>query len=82
MVGVKEWECEVVSNRNVDTFIKEFVVKLPEGETWNFIPGSYSQIRIPKFDIKFTEMDVDDRFRADWDKFDLWSLTAKNDEEV
>ena len=80
--GVKEWECEVVSNRNVATFIKEFVVKLPEGETLNFIPGSYSQIRIPKFDIKFTEMDVDDRFRADWDKFDLWSLTAKNDEEV
>jgi Na+-transporting NADH:ubiquinone oxidoreductase subunit F len=80
--GVKEWECEVISNRNVATFIKEFVVKLPEGETLNFIPGSYSQIRIPKYDIKFTEMDIDDRFKADWDKFDLWSLTAKNDEEV
>ena len=80
--GVKEWECEVISNRNVATFIKEFVVKLPEGETLNFIPGSYSQIRIPKYDIKFTEMDIDDRFKADWDKFDLWSLTCKNDEEV
>ena len=80
--GVKEWECEVVSNKNVATFIKEFVVKLPEGETLNFIPGSYSQIRIPKYNINFTEMEVEDRFKADWDKFDLWSLNAKNDEEV
>ena len=80
--GVKEWECEVISNRNVATFIKEFVVKLPEGETLNFIPGSYSQIKIPKYNIKFSEMDIEDRFKADWDKFDLWSLTAKNDEEV
>ena len=80
--GVKEWECEVISNRNVATFIKEFVVKLPEGETLNFIPGSYSQIKIPKYNINFSEMDIDDRFKADWDKFDLWSLTAKNDEEV
>ena len=58
--GIKEWECEVVSNRNVATFIKEFVVRLPEGERLDFIPGSYSQIRIPKYDIKFSDMAVEE----------------------
>lgn len=80
--GVKEWECEVVSNRNVASFIKEFVVRLPEGEKLDFIPGSYSQIRIPKYDIKFSDMDIDERFRPEWDKFKLWPLTVKNDEEI
>lgn len=80
--GIKEWECEVVSNRNVASFIKEFVVRLPEGERLDFIPGSYSQIRIPKYDIKFSDMDIDERFKPEWDKFKLWPLTVKNDEEV
>lgn len=80
--GIKEWECEVVSNKNVASFIKEFVVKLPEGEKLDFIPGSYSQIRIPKYDIKFSDMDIEDRFKPEWDKFNLWPLTVKNDEEV
>ena len=73
--GVKEWECEVVSNRNVSTFIKEFVVKLPEGEVMNFQSGSYAQITIPPYDI-------DEKFRGDWDHFDMWSLTCKNDTET
>lgn len=80
--GIKEWECEVVSNKNVASFIKEFVVKLPEGEKLDFIPGSYCQIRIPKYDIKFSDMDIEDRFKPEWDKFNLWPLTVKNDEEV
>ena len=80
--GVKEWECEVISNKNVASFIKEFVVKLPEGETLNFIPGSYCQIRVPEYDIKFTEMDIDEKFKDEWDKFNLWPLSVKNDEEV
>ena len=80
--GIKEWECEVISNKNVASFIKEFVVKLPEGERLDFIPGSYSQIKVPKYDIKFSDMDVDDRFKSEWDKFNLWPLTVKNDEEV
>lgn len=80
--GIKEWECEVVSNKNVATFIKEFVVRLPEGERLDFIPGSYSQIRIPKYDIKFSDMDIDDKFKPEWDKFNLWPLTVKNDEEI
>ena len=80
--GVKEWECEVVSNRNVSTFIKEFVVKLPEGEVMNFESGSYAQITIPPYDIKYADYDIDEKFRGDWDHFDMWSLTCKNDTET
>lgn len=78
--GVKEWECEVISNHNVASFIKEFVVKLPAGEHMDFKPGSYAQIKIPTYDIKFADMIVEDRFKAEWDKFKLWPLTCKNDE--
>ena len=80
--GVKEWECEVVSNRNVSTFIKEFVVKLPEGEVMNFQSGSYAQITIPPYEIKYADYDIDEKFRGDWDHFDMWSLTCKNDTET
>ena len=80
--GVKEWECEVVLNRNVSTFIKEFVVKLPEGEVMNFQSGSYAQITIPPYDIKYADYDIDEKFRGDWDHFDMWSLTCKNDTET
>ena len=80
--GVKEWECEVISNRNVSTFIKEFVVKLPEGEVMNFKSGSYAQITIPPYDIKYADYDIDEKFRGDWDHFDMWSLTCKNDTET
>ena len=80
--GVKEWECEVLSNRNVSTFIKEFVVKLPEGEVMNFQSGSYAQITIPTYDIKYADYDIEEKFRGDWDHFDMWSLTCKNDTET
>jgi Na+-transporting NADH:ubiquinone oxidoreductase subunit F len=80
--GVKEWECTVVSNHNVASFIKEFTVKLPEGEVMDFLPGSYAQIKIPKYNLKFTEFDVDERFRPEWDKFKMWELACKNDEET
>ncbi|MDO4707881.1 MAG: NADH:ubiquinone reductase (Na(+)-transporting) subunit F [Porphyromonadaceae bacterium] len=80
--GVKEWECEVVSNRNVSTFIKEFVVKLPEGEVMNFKSGSYAQIKIPKYDIKFADYVIEEQFHEDWDKFKMWDLTVKNEEET
>ncbi|NLE34225.1 MAG: NADH:ubiquinone reductase (Na(+)-transporting) subunit F [Bacteroidales bacterium] len=83
VLGVKKWECEVVSNRNVATFIKEFVVKLPEGEDLNFRSGEYVQIYIPKYEVDYrTDIDVEDEYRPDWDKFDLWSLKANNDEET
>jgi len=72
----------VVSNNNVATFIKEFVVKLPEGENLNFVSGGYIQIDVPKYDIKYSDFEVEDRFRGDWDKFKLWDLNCKNDEET
>jgi Na+-transporting NADH:ubiquinone oxidoreductase subunit F len=80
--GVKEWECEVVSNHNVASFIKEFTVKLPPGEEMNFKSGGYAQIVIPKYDINFADMQVEDRFRGEWDNFKLWPLTCKNEEET
>ena len=80
--GVKEWECEVISNRNVSTFIKEFVVKHPEGEVMNFKSGSYAQIKIPKYDIKYSDYVIEEQFRDDWDRFKMWDLTCKNDTET
>ena len=80
--GVKDWECEVISNRNVSTFIKEFVVKLPEGEVMNFKSGSYAQIKIPKYDIKYSDYVIEEQFRDDWDRFKMWDLTCKNDTET
>ncbi|MDR1357073.1 MAG: NADH:ubiquinone reductase (Na(+)-transporting) subunit F [Tannerellaceae bacterium] len=80
--GVKEWECTVVSNHNVASFIKEFTVKLPEGEVMNFQPGSYSQILVPKYNMSYENIDVDDRFKDEWDKFKMWGLACRNDEET
>ena len=80
--GIKKMECEVVSNRNVASFIKEFVVRVPEGEKFDFLPGSYVQIDVPRYDIKFTDMEVDDKFRDEWDKYKMWGLTCRNDEET
>lgn len=88
--GIKKWECEVVSNYNVATFIKEFVVKLPEGETLEFESGGYVQIDVPVVDVAFKDFDITahprmgrqpDDFKEEWDKFDMWKLRMKNDEE-
>lgn len=80
ILGIKKWECEVVSNHNVASFIKEFVVKLPEGETLNFKSGSYIQIDVPKVEVDFRDMDIDDRFKSEWDKFKLRGLHMSNPE--
>lgn len=83
VMGIKKWECEVVSNNNVATFIKEFVVKLPEGEHLAFRSGGYIQIDIPPCEIDFSkDIDVQPEFREDWDKMNLWSLKMKNTEET
>lgn len=82
VLDIKKWECEVVSNHNVATFIKEFVVKLPEGEHLNFVSGSYIQIDIPKYNLKYSEFDIDERFRSEWDKWKMWDIPASNDEET
>jgi Na+-transporting NADH:ubiquinone oxidoreductase subunit F len=70
--GVRKWECTVRSNHNVATFIKELVLELPEGEEVPFRAGGYIQIECPPHHVKFADFDVEERFRADWDRFDLW----------
>jgi Na+-transporting NADH:ubiquinone oxidoreductase subunit F len=87
--GIKKWECEVVSNYNVASFIKEFVVRLPEGESMDFEAGGYIQIDVPEIEVDFKNMDISplpddpagpDKFKNEWDKFGLWDLKMKNDE--
>lgn len=80
IMGIKKWECEVVSNRNVATFIKEFIVKLPEGEAMDFQSGGYVQIDVPKIEVDFKGMAIDEQFRDEWDKFNMWGLSMKNPE--
>jgi Na+-transporting NADH:ubiquinone oxidoreductase subunit F len=80
--GIKKWECEVVSNDNVATFIKEFVVKLPEGESLDFKSGGYIQIDVPAVEVDFKDISVDKKFREDWDKFNMWDLKMKNPEPI
>ncbi len=80
--GIKKWECEVVSNHNVATFIKEFVVKLPEGETLDFKSGGYIQIDVPKCVVDYKSIDIDEEYREDWDKFKMWDLKMKNPEPI
>jgi len=83
ILDIKKYECEVVSNRNVATFIKEFIVKLPEGESLDFKSGGYIQIDVPKIDVDFRkDIHVEERFHSDWDKFGLWDLKMKNPEET
>ncbi len=80
--GIKKWECEVISNKNVATFIKEFVVQLPEGEELDFQSGGYIQIDVPKINVDFRTMDVESEYREDWDKLKMWDLKMKNPEPI
>ena len=80
--GIKKWECEVVSNNNVATFIKEFVVRLPEGENLDFQSGGYIQIDVPKCVVEFKDMEVEEKYHEDWDKLKIWDLTMKNPEPI
>ena len=89
--GIKKWECEVVSNYNVASFIKEFVVKLPEGENLDFLAGGYIQIDVPAIEVDYKNMDITahprlgkkaDEFQGEWDKFKLWDLKMKNPEPL
>ncbi len=80
--GIKKWECEVISNRNVATFIKELVVKLPEGETMDFQSGGYIQIDVPKCEVDFKDIEVEEEYREDWDEFKMWDLKMRNPEPI
>lgn len=83
VLSVKEWECTVISNRNVATFIKEFIVQLPEGEHMDFVPGSYAQIKIPAYSMDY-DKDIDkdligDEYLPAWERFGLFALKCHND---
>ncbi len=78
VLSVKKWECEVVSNHNVATFIKEFVVKLPEGEHLNFKSGGYIQVDVPAITVDYKNIDVDEQYRADWEKMGVFDLKMVN----
>lgn len=89
--GIKKWECEVVSNYNVATFIKEFVVRLPDGEILDFEAGGYIQVDVPAVTCDFKDMDISplpddpagkDKYKEDWDKFGLWDLKMVNPEPI
>ena len=83
ILSIKEYECTVVSNRNVATFIKEFKVQLPAGEHMDFVPGSYAQIRIPKFDISYSDFDrslIGDEYLPAWEKMKMFDLRCVNTE--
>ncbi|WP_290385683.1 NADH:ubiquinone reductase (Na(+)-transporting) subunit F [Paramuribaculum intestinale] len=84
VLDIKEWECEVISNRNVATFIKEFIVALPPGEHMDFIPGSYAQIKIPPYEMDY-DRDIDksligEEYLPSWEKFGLFTLKCHNTE--
>lgn len=87
--GIKKWECEVISNYNVASFIKEFIVRLPEGETLDFKSGGYVQIDVPEIEVDFKDFDITahpefherpDKFKEEWDQWKLWDLKMVNDE--
>ena len=74
--GIRKIECTVVSNRNVASFIKDLVLELPEGEELEFRAGGYIQIECPPHDLKYSDFDIDERFRDEWDKYNLWQYES------
>ena len=79
--SVQKWDCTVKSNTDVATFIREFVIELPEGENMNFEAGGYIQIDIPEYHgLNFKNFDIDKEYHEDWDKYNIWGLVANNDE--
>ncbi len=80
--GIRKWQCTVRSNHNVATFIKELVLELPEGEDVPFRAGGYIQIECPPHEVRYRDFDIEDEFRGDWDRFDLWRYTSTVDAEV
>jgi Na+-transporting NADH:ubiquinone oxidoreductase subunit F len=78
--GVKQWECEVISNDNKATFIKELKLKIPNGESVPFRAGGYIQIEAPAYELKYSDFDIDEQYRGDWNHFGFFDVEAKVDE--
>lgn len=79
---IQKFECTVRSNHNVATFIKELVLNLPPGQKLNFKAGGYIQIDIPPYKLTFRNFDIEEKYRPDWDKYNLWDLKAENTEPI
>ena len=79
---IRKWECTVRSNHNVATFIKELVLELPEGENVDFRAGGYIQIEAPEHVVKYSDFEIEQEYREDWDKFNLWQFVSKVEEPV
>ncbi len=79
---IQKWECKVRSNKNVATFIKELILELPEGENVDFRAGGYIQIEAPPHTVKYSDFIIEDEYKADWDKFNLWQFVSKVEEPV
>ena len=77
-----KWVCKVRSNRNVATFIKELVLEVPEGEVVDFRAGGYIQIEVPPYELSYKEFDIEEEYREDWDRYNLWDYVSKGDEPV
>lgn len=80
--SVQKWQCTVVSNVNVATFIKEFKLRLPEGDSVPFRAGGYIQIECPPHVANYKDYQIEPEYRGDWDKFNLWQFVSKVDETV
>jgi Na+-transporting NADH:ubiquinone oxidoreductase subunit F len=80
--NVRKWTCKVRSNVNVATFIKELVLELPEGEDVPFRAGGYIQIECPPHVANYKDFEIEEEYRGDWDKFDMWRYVSKVDEDV
>ena len=80
--GVKEWECEVVSNDNVATFIKELILELPKGEEVNFKAGGYIQIEAPAYKLSYKDFDIAKEYHEDWDRFKIWDVSSEVNESI
>jgi len=79
---IRKWECKVRSNHNVATFIKELVLELPEGENVDFRAGGYIQIEAPEHVVNYSDFDIEEDYRGDWDKFNMWKFVSKVNEPV
>ncbi|MBN1302483.1 MAG: NADH:ubiquinone reductase (Na(+)-transporting) subunit F [Melioribacteraceae bacterium] len=79
---IKKWDCSVKSNRNVATFIKELVLELPEGENVDFRAGGYIQIEAPPHTVYYKDFQIEEEYRGDWDKYNMWRYVSKVDEEI
>ena len=75
--GVRKFACKVLSNRNVSSFIKELVLEMPEGESLDFRAGGYIQIECPPHELRYADFDIDEEFRAEWDRYKLWRYESR-----